>query len=73
MAIGGMPAVYPPGSSIDELDMLTIDEVAALLKVDPSTVSRMIRRGEMKGVHIGRSVRVIRSDLAEFIEHNKDC
>lgn len=73
MAIGGMPAVYLPSSSIDELDLMTLDEVAALLKVDPSTVSRMIRRGEMKGVHIGRSVRVMRSDLAEFIEQSKGC
>jgi excisionase family DNA binding protein len=71
MAIGGVPAVYPPSSTHDELEMMTIDEVAAVLKVDRSTVSRLILRGEMKAAHFGRSVRVMKRDLVEFIEQSR--
>lgn len=71
MAIGGSPAVYPPSPEPDELDLMTVDEVAARLKVDGSSVYRMIKRGEMRAVHFGKSVRVMRRDLADFIEQNR--
>jgi excisionase family DNA binding protein len=61
-------------TSADELILYTIDEVAAMLKVDPSTVSRMISRGELTAVKFsGRTVRVKRSDLVEFIEQSRSC
>ena len=72
MAIGGMPAIYQPNGEIDELDLMTIEEVAAILKVDKSTVCRMIQRGEMKASHFGRSVRVKRADLIVFVKTHSD-
>ena len=49
------------------LDLLTLDEVARRLKVDPTTVGRMIKKGEIAAVRWGRSVRIRRVDLEQFI------
>jgi excisionase family DNA binding protein len=71
MALGQSPAPYIPSSFTDDLDLMTIEEVAIKLKVDKSTVYKMIRKGEMRSIHFGRSVRIMRRDLAEFIEQNR--
>lgn len=73
MAIGGAVGVYPPEMDDEELTLMTIEEVAEMLKVDRSSVSRMIRRGELKAVRWGKTVRVLRSDLVEFVYHNRNC
>jgi excisionase family DNA binding protein len=50
------------------LQLLTLDEAAKILKVNPTTVGRMVRRGEIASVHYGRSVRIRRADLEKFID-----
>lgn len=49
--------------------LLTLDEVAAELRVNISTVQRMVRAGELPTVKVGerRLVRVRRSDLEAFV------
>lgn len=47
-----------PGSAV-----LTVSEAAALLRVSPKTVRRMIRRGELLSFHVGRLVRIRRDSL----------
>ncbi len=46
---------------------LTVPEVAALLKLTPQTVYKMIRRGDLPGCKIGRQVRVQRSVLHTWL------
>src|SRR5690349_17829786 len=49
-------------------ELLTVDEVAKILRVNPQTVRNWIDRGELPEVRIGkRRVRVRRSDLEEFV------
>ena len=49
-------------------EFLTVDEVAALLKVNPQTVRNTIDRGDLPAVRFGsRRVRVRRVDLDGFI------
>lgn len=38
-------------------DVMTIQELAEYLKLNPQTVYRKFRRGELPGVKIGRSIR----------------
>lgn len=45
-------------------------EIAALLKVDHSTVTRKIAAGDMRGVKIGKRVIVPESEVARFLELN---
>lgn len=45
--------------------LLTINEAAHFLSVDPRTVRRMISRGQLKAKRYGRSIRIAPSDLAK--------
>ena len=47
--------------------LLTIPEVAKHLKVDPKTVTRRIKDGELRAHRFGRLMRVSQEDLASFI------
>jgi excisionase family DNA binding protein len=38
-------------------DIMTAEELAEYLKLDPQTIYRKFRRGEIPGVRIGRAVR----------------
>jgi excisionase family DNA binding protein len=51
---------------IEALDLLTIGEVAARLRLSSPTIRRLISSGALEAVHIGRSVRVAPEALAEY-------
>jgi len=52
-------------------ETLTVEDVAAELRVHPDTVRTWIRSGELVAVDIGREYRIYRSDLDNFIERRK--
>ena len=52
-------------------DMLTVEEVAKELRVDPKTVRRWIQRGELVAIDIGREYRIRRSALDDFISRRQ--
>lgn len=55
-------------SAGDGKPLLTYDDVAALLSVSPSTVERLVRRGELPSVKIGTKIRRIRRvDLDRYV------
>ncbi len=43
--------------------VMTPEEAAAYLRVNPQTVYRLLRRGTLPGVKIGRQWRIRRADL----------
>lgn len=47
--------------------LLTAQEVADLLRVSTMTVYRLIRRGDLPAVKVGRSYRVIQSELDRYL------
>jgi excisionase family DNA binding protein len=50
-------------------DLLTIDEVAAELRLHPDTIRRFIRQKKLTAIRISAtSVRVRRTDLQKFID-----
>lgn len=49
-------------------DLLTVKQVAILLKVHHLTIRRYIAQGKLKAVKVGGNVRVSQSDLASFSE-----
>jgi excisionase family DNA binding protein len=57
-----------PAPTHDPLDLLSIGDVAALLKLDRSSVYDLVRRGRLPVVVIGRAFRVRRADVAWFVE-----
>lgn len=48
--------------------LLTSGEVADQLRVSTMTVYRLIRRGQLPAVRVGRNYRVRREDLDEFLD-----
>ena len=48
--------------------LLTIQEVAEVLKIAQSTIRRWLNEGKMKGVKLGRQWRVKQSELDRIIE-----
>ncbi len=57
---------------MDREKLLTVDEVAGILRVSPSTVYRRIQAGELPAVKLGhRQVRIKPEDLAAYIEAHR--
>ena len=48
-------------------DLLTVAEVADELRVSSMTVYRLIQREELPALRIGRSYRIERGDLDEYL------
>ena len=51
--------------------LLTIEEVAALLKIADKTAYIMAERGELAGFKVGGQWRLGRSDIDDWIEERK--
>lgn len=71
-----LEAVKPDRVSIPESTsqqrFYTTDEVAKLLQVDPETVRRYVRQGNLRAVKLGgKFIRIDKSDLDIFIEELK--
>lgn len=48
-------------------ELLTLDQVAAVLKIGRTSVYELLNSGALPSVTIGRSRRVLRSDLDAYI------
>ena len=44
----------------------TVDQAAERLKLHPKTVLRLIHEGRLRGTKIGKSYRIVRSDMESF-------
>ncbi len=49
-------------------ELLTVAEIAGLLRVSTMTVYRLIRTGELPAVRVGRNYRVRRVDLDLYLQ-----
>lgn len=48
----------------DAQEILTVAEVAELLKVDPQTIKRYIKQGKLKAAHLSLgTIRILKSDI----------
>lgn len=50
---------------------MTVDEIAALLRVSKMTVYRLLHSGELDAVRIGRSFRVPESAVGDLLREKK--
>ena len=57
--------------SIPELDLLTIPEVADLLKISIPTVRRLQDQQRIPFTKIGGSVRFIRDDVVAYVQQGR--
>ena len=54
-------------SSLSEVRFLTVQEVAAIMRVSKMTVYRLVHGGELPAVRVGRSFRVTEDDVNEYL------
>ena len=52
---------------VSESQFLTVAEVAAMMRVSKMTVYRLVHNGELPAVRVGRSFRVLESDVDEYL------
>ena len=53
------------------MQMMTVEEAAEFLRVDPKTVYRLINDRSIKAAAIGRVYRIDMKDLEDFIQKQK--
>jgi excisionase family DNA binding protein len=56
---------------LNEHSFLTTEEVLTYLKVNPRTIYRLIRTGELPAVRIGRQWRFRRADLDMWLDRQR--
>lgn len=59
--MAGRPIVTLP-------EILTAEEVAGILRLRPSSVADMARRGDSPSIKIGRHRRYVRADVLAYVE-----
>ena len=55
--------------SLSEMRFLTVAEVATLMRVSKMTVYRLLERGEIASVRVGRSFRVPENAVHEYLKN----
>jgi excisionase family DNA binding protein len=57
-----------PRQRSDDLDLVTSVEAATMLRVSKMTVCRLIHAGKLPAIRVGKSFRIYRDDLSEFLD-----
>jgi excisionase family DNA binding protein len=52
-------------------ELMSVDEVAKMLKVHAMTVRRMIYKGKLEAHKVGANVRISKEDLSKYLNHTK--
>ena len=52
-------------------DLMTVAEVASILRVSKMTVYRLVQVGQLSSLRIGRSFRLRRADVAEYLHRSQ--
>jgi excisionase family DNA binding protein len=55
---------------LEEIRVMTVDEVAALLRVSPKTIYNMVERGELRCVRVGRGLRFDGAVVTDLLQGN---
>jgi excisionase family DNA binding protein len=63
-------ALMGSSDKVADEDLLTIDQVAARLKLSQYRAYELCRQGELKAIRLGKSVRVKPSDLQAYVSQH---
>lgn len=68
--VDGMPPRTAESRPAPVEQLLTVNEVAATLRLDPYTVRRWIGRGHLPAVRVGRELRIEPAELRAYVERH---
>lgn len=54
-----------------DLELLTVRETAAWLRVSPGLVYRLVREGRLRTVRVASVVRVVRESVRDYLERQR--
>lgn len=57
-----------PSGKLDDIELLSTEEVCKFLGINRTTLYRIIERGELKARRIGRSYKVLKKNLVAFLD-----
>jgi excisionase family DNA binding protein len=60
-------------STADHSELLTVGEVASLLRISEHTVRRLLATGELPGVRVGRQWRIAAGELDARLLPHPEC
>ena len=65
-----MPEDMPQGvnRNVSDVKLMTVAEVAAVMRVSKMTVYRLVHSGELAAVRVGRSFRVTEEDVNAYLQ-----
>ncbi len=52
---------------MEQIDLMTVSEVADYLRLNPQTVYRKAKAGELPALRIGRAIRFHRAELEQWL------
>jgi excisionase family DNA binding protein len=58
------------GRELSEVRVLTVAEVASIMRVSKMTVYRLVHSGELPAVRVGRSFRVPEQAVDDYLRHS---
>ncbi len=61
---------YTKDESSRPARLLSVDGLAAYLDISRSSVYRLVRRGDIRAVHVGNRFRFHPADVEEYLERN---
>ncbi|HWM58202.1 MAG TPA: helix-turn-helix domain-containing protein [Pseudonocardia sp.] len=64
-----MPSELPE-IHLAQVQFLTVAEVAAMMRVSKMTVYRMVHNGDLPAARVGRSFRVPKRAVEDFLRHS---
>ncbi|MGH2717937.1 MAG: helix-turn-helix domain-containing protein [Actinomycetota bacterium] len=57
----------PPRKSFSGDHLLTVSEVAAIMRVSNMTVYRLIKSGQLAALRVGKNYRIRESDMNQYL------
>lgn len=68
-----LPNSEPNGSISMELPLvLRVEDLTQILSIGRNTAYDLVRSGKIKSIRIGRSYRITRDSIAEYLAQNQD-
>jgi excisionase family DNA binding protein len=53
-------------------DIVTVEELAEMLKIGRNTAYKLIRASIIKSVRVGRNIRIPKDEIIAYLTQNKD-
>lgn len=54
-----------------DVEIITEEEVANMLRIKPSTVADFARRGDLPSIKLGKHRRYVKSDVAAYVNRRR--